>query len=71
MKEVLIVAIWDGEEDVKTRSVIVTMKSKEIKLNGKKPNKVIVPESLIDIGLIRKVKSLCAYNCKIVKAIGK
>jgi len=68
---VLIVAIWDGEKDVKTRSVIVTMKSKEIKLNGKKPNKVIVPESLIDIGLIRKVKSLCAYNCKIVKAIGK
>jgi len=71
MKEVLIVAIWDGEEDVKTRTVLVTMKSKELKLNGKKPNKVIVPESLIDIGLIRKIKNMCTYNCKIVKAVGK
>jgi|SaaInl8_200m_RNA_FD_contig_101_124977_length_3078_multi_3_in_0_out_0_4 hypothetical protein len=71
MRDVIIVAIWDMENSTATRSVVVDNKSKELKLNGKKPNKMIVPESLIDVKLLRKVKSLGAYNCKIVKAVGK
>ena len=71
MRDVIIVAIWDMENSTATRSVVVDNKSKELKLNGKKPNKRIVPETLIDVKLLRKVKSLGAYNCKIVKAVGK
>lgn len=71
MRDVIIVAMWNTENSTGTRSVVVTPKSKELKMNGKKPNIIIIPESCVDIKLLRKVKSLGAYNCKIVTATGK
>ena len=71
MKNVLCVFIWDKTEDVYTRSVVVNSKTKELKFKSKKPNKVIIPESCTDKGLLRKVKSICSYNSIIVKAKGK
>lgn len=70
-KEVLCVFIWDKGEDVYTRSAIVDSKTKELKMNGKKANKVIVPESCTDKVLLRKIKSICSYDCKKVIAKGK
>lgn len=71
MKDVIVIAIWELAESVVTRSVVVDNKTKELKMNGRKPNKLIIPESLIDRKLLRKVKSIGAYNCKVVRAIGK
>jgi len=71
MKEVLVIAMWEYKDKVVTRTIVVDSKSKEIKLNGKKPNRMIVPESCIDIKLLRKIKNMSAYNCKIVTAVGK
>jgi len=71
MSNVLVVAIWDREDEVITRSVVVDKNTKMLKLNGKKPNKLIVPESLTDRRLLRKVKDIGTYGCQIVKAIGK
>lgn len=71
MKDVIVIAIWELAESVVTRSVVVDNKTKELKMNGRKPNKLIIPESLIDMKLLRKVKSIGAYNCKVVRAIGK
>ena len=71
MKDVIVIAIWELAESVVTRSVVVDNKTKELKMNGRKPNKLIIPESLIDMKLLRKVKSIGSYNCKVVRAIGK
>lgn len=71
MKDVIIVAIWDKDEEVYTRSVLVDDKVKVLKLKGKKPNKLIIPESLTDRRTLRKVKGLAAYGATIVKAAGK
>ena len=71
MKEVLAIMIWDKTEDVYTRPVLVNSKIKELKFKGKKPNKVIIPESCTDKGLLRKIKNICSYNSVIVKAKGK
>lgn len=71
MKDVLIIAMWDQEEEVMTRPIIVNAKTKELKLKGRKPNKIIVPESCKDKTLLRKIKSISAHNCKIVTAVGK
>lgn len=71
MSEVLVVAIWDKDDKVITRSVVVDKDTKMLKLNGKKPNKIIVPESLTDRRLLRKIKDIGTYGCQIVKATGK
>lgn len=70
-KEVAVVCIWDKTENVYTRTVIVDSRTKELKMNGKKPNKVIVPESCTDKVLLRKIKSICSYDCVKVIAKGK
>ena len=70
-KQVIVVAIWDKDEGVYTRSVLVDAKTKELKMNGKKCNKVIIPESCTDKVLLRKIKSICSYDCKKVVAKGK
>ena len=71
MNEVIVVCIWDKGDEVMTRSVVVSKESNGLKLNGKKPNKMIVPESLTDRRLLRKVKDMGSYGCNIVKAVGK
>ena len=70
-KEVLVVCLWDKSDEVYTRSVIVDSKTKELKMNGKKCNKVIIPESCTDKVLLRKIKSICSYDCVKVIAKGK
>ena len=70
-KEVLVVCLWDKSDEVYTRSVIVDSKTKELKMNGKKCNKVIIPESCTDKVLLRKIKSICSYDCIKVVAKGK
>lgn len=70
--EVIIVAIWDKNPDkVLTRPYVVSTRSKELKLDGRKPNKLIVPESVTDKVLLRKIKKIGSYDCKIIKAKGK
>lgn len=71
MKDVLVVAIWDKGSDVLTRSVLVDDSVKVLKLGGKKPNKLIIPESLTDKRTLRKIKGLATYGATIVKATGK
>jgi pectin methylesterase-like acyl-CoA thioesterase len=71
MTEVIIVAIWDKTNDVYSRPVQVTNKTKELKYKGRKPNKIIMPESLTDKVILRRIKNIGSYDCKIVKAIGK
>ena len=72
MKEVIVIAIWDKtESDVMTRSVIISKDTKQLKLNGKKPNKVIIPESLTDKRLLKKIKGIGTYKCQIIRAIGR
>ena len=72
MTQVLVVAIWDKDaEKVLTRSIVVDAYTKELKLNGKKPNKIIVPESCKNGKLLKKIKKIGCYGCKIVKAVGK
>lgn len=70
-KQVIVVCIWDKGDEVYTRSIVVDSKTKELKMNGKKCNKVIVPESCTDKVLLRKIKSICSYDCKKVIAKGK
>lgn len=70
--EVIVVAIWDkNPEKVLTRSVLVDKYNKGIKVDGKKPNKLIIPESVTDRILLRRIKSMGSHDCKIIKAIGK
>ena len=71
MKSVIVVCIWDKGNDVFSRPVEVTTKSKDMKFKGRKPNKIVVPESCVDKVLLRKVKGIGSYDCKIVTAIGK
>jgi hypothetical protein len=72
MVEVIVVAIWDKNPDkVLTRSILVSKDYKGIKVDGKKPNKLIVPESLTDRRVLRKVKDIGTYGCTIIKATGK
>lgn len=71
MKECIVVCIWDKGDEVFTRSIEVNGKTKELKMNGKKPNKMIVPESVIDKVLLRRIKSIGSYDCQIIKAKGK
>jgi len=72
MKDYIVICIWDKNPDkVLTRPVIVNKMSKGIKVDGKKPNKLIIPESLTDRRIMRKVKEMGTYNCKIIKATGK
>lgn len=72
MKQVLIIAIWDNDDsNVFSKHIVVDSKTKPFKFKGKKPNKIIVPESLIDVKLKRQVKSLGCYGCNIVVAVGK
>jgi len=70
MTEVLIVAIWDKGPEVYTRNVVITPKTKGLKFMGKKPNKVIVPESC-NKSLLTKIKNIVSYNAQIIKAKGK
>lgn len=69
--QVIVIAIWDLTDKVMTRPIELTSRTKELKLNGRKPNKIIVPESLIDSKLLKKVKRLGSFNCMIIKATGK
>lgn len=71
MSDVIVVAIWDKSSDVYTRPIVVDKSSKELKFKGKKPNKIIVPESLTNSMLLKKVKQIGSYDCKIIKAVGK
>jgi len=71
MKEVMIIAVWDKGEEAFTRPIVVDSKTKELKMNGRKPNRAIVPESCKDKVLLRKIKSICSYDCNIVVAKGK
>ena len=71
MKEVIVIAIWDKEDRVLTRTIVVDKNTKELKLNGRKPNRLIIPESLTDRKLLRKIKSIGSYDCVTIKAIGK
>lgn len=71
MEEVIVVCIWDNTEAVFTRPIVVDLKTKEFKFKGRKPNKLIVPESLNNTKLLKKIKTLGSYNCKIIKAVGK
>lgn len=70
MNDTLIIAIWEYPEAVMTRPILVTKKTKELKLKGKKPNKMVVPEST-DPKTLKKIKSLGSYKCLVVKAVGK
>lgn len=70
-EEVIVVCIWDKGEDVYTRSILVDRKTTERKYKGKKPNKIIIPESLNSKHLMKAIKKLAAYDCVIVKAKGK
>jgi isocitrate dehydrogenase len=67
----LIIAIWDKGEDVFTKHIELDKHTKEFKFKGRKPNKIIIPESLKDKRLLKIVKKLGSYNCLIVKATGK
>jgi len=71
MKESIIIAIWDRNDEVLTRTIVLDSKTKELKLNGKKPNKLKIPESCTDKTLLRRAKSIGSYGCKIIKAKGR
>ena len=72
MNEVIVIAIWDKDPDkVLTRSILVGKDYKGIKVGGKKPNKLIIPESLTDRRTLRTIKSIGTHSCKIIKAVGK
>lgn len=71
MNEALCIFIWDKTKDVYTRSLIVTKKTKELKFKGRKPNKVIVPESCNDKVLLRNIKKICSHDYVKVTAKGK
>ena len=71
MKSAIIVCIWDKGNDVFSRPVEVTTSSKDMKFKGRKPNKIVVPESCKDKVLLRKIKGIGSYDCKIVEAKGK
>lgn len=68
----LAIAIWDRVDKVVTRTVDLSMGKKELKMNGRKPNRFIVPESIDnEPKLLKLVKSLGTYDCKIVKATNR
>jgi len=69
--EVVIVAIWENEEEVFTRPFILSRNNKVLKFKGRKPNKLIIPESLTNRKALALVKSVGSYNCKIITATGK
>ena len=72
MKEVIVVMMWDNNgSDVYTRPVVLNKKTKALKFKGRKANKVIIPESLTDVKLLQVLKSATAYNCNVVRAIGR
>lgn len=71
MKQIIIIAFWDQGEEVYSRPIELDKHIKELKFKGRKPNKIIIPESLTDSALLKIVKRLGAYNCKIIKAVGK
>ena len=71
MESVIVVCIWDKGNDVFSRPVEITTASKELKFKGRKPNKIVVPESCTDKVLLRKIKGIGSYDCKIVSASGK
>ena len=69
--QVIITAIWNYKDKVLTRPIELSKYTKELKVDGRRPNRIIIPESLKDKVLLRKVKRIGSYNCKIVKASGK
>ena len=71
MNEVICILIWDNPDSIYTRPVVVDKHTLPTKFKGRKPNKIVVPESCKDKVLLRKIKGIGSYDCKIVEAIGK
>ena len=68
MEDRIVVAMWDRDGSVYTRPVVVDRDTKELKVNGKKPNKMIIPEgSKLDKKFIKKVNKLISYGGLVVE----
>ena len=66
----MILFIWDYNDKVYSKmfNLSKVMDVKELKVNGRKPNKVIIPSTLYKDKFVKKVKKLSAYNAIIVEA---
>jgi len=64
----MVLVIWDYNDKVYSKMFKLEdiMHKKELKLNGRKPNKLIIPENLYTDKTKNKLKKLCAYTAKIV-----
>jgi len=64
----MVLVIWDYNEKVYSKMFKLEdiMYKKELKLNSRKPNKLIIPENLYTDKVKKKLKKLCAYSTKIV-----
>ena len=45
MNEVICILIWDNPDSIYTRPVVVDKHTLPTKFKGRKPNKIVVPES--------------------------
>jgi len=64
----MVLVIWDYNNKVYSKMFKLDdiMHKKELRLNGRKPNKLIIPEDLYIDKTKKKLKKLCAYNAKAV-----
>ena len=64
----MILLIWDYNDKVYTKMYTTDdiMSKKELKVNGRKANKVILPKKEITPNMSKKLKRICAYNVVIV-----
>jgi hypothetical protein len=65
------IVIWDQTKDIFTKSYDVTGKFTNIKLNGRKPSKIIISgEMSHDKLLVTKVKKVLAYGGLLITTTG-
>ncbi len=67
----MMIMIWETEEDVKTKTTAYHRKMKPIKLNGRKPSKIIVHDSDNTEANQRNINKLIAHNGLILTNSGK
>ena len=65
-----ILVIWDYNNQIFTKLYLHNNLPESLSLNGRKPNRVIIPESIYD-DTYNDIKPLTAYKAMIVKAKGR
>ena len=65
------IAIWESEVDVKTKNMAYHKKMKPVKLNGRKPSKLIVHVTDNIPSNDKHIKKLVSYNGLVLDSIGR